>query len=183
LILRLSARAPCPPAPVHALVEHVRRALAATLLVLWPLSASAQGPIADAGNDLEALQAEIDRDYAEALANDCAMACRALESMRHAADHLCALDAGDRCVQAQGKVREASERIRAACPSCPQAMGPSSPPPAEPSSATDTALEAAPSKRGGCAGCTLSPVDGGRLSPLAIAAALLLTLRRRRTRR
>ena len=50
----------------------------------------------------------------------CAVACRALASMRRATDHLCGL-AGEqdgRCASARERVRGADERVRASCPRC-----------------------------------------------------------------
>ena len=53
-------------------------------------------------------------------ADPCETACRALASMRRAAEHLCGL-AGEqdgRCAAARERVRGADERVRAACPRC-----------------------------------------------------------------
>lgn len=50
----------------------------------------------------------------------CDTACRALASMRRAAEHLCGL-AGEqdgRCSAARDRVRGADERVRTACPRC-----------------------------------------------------------------
>lgn len=50
----------------------------------------------------------------------CAVACRALGSMRRAADHLCSL-AGEqdgRCTSARGRVRGADAEVRQTCPQC-----------------------------------------------------------------
>lgn len=49
---------------------------------------------------------------------DCALACRALESMERAADHICAIDPGPRCADARAKVGAASRRVQEACPGC-----------------------------------------------------------------
>ncbi|MDB4944272.1 MAG: hypothetical protein JWP97_3806, partial [Labilithrix sp.] len=58
---------------------------------------------------------------AESLAlstSDCTSACLALSSIRRAADRLCALEPGPRCVAAQAKALDASRRVRDACPRC-----------------------------------------------------------------
>jgi len=161
----------------------VRRALAIVALVLWPAPLLAQSAAPDAGRgEVDELQAEIARDYGEALASDCATACRALESMRRAAEHLCALDGGQRCAEARQKVTAATERVRAACPSCAQALGGPAPAPATaPAPAQAVELESS-SRRGGCAGCAVSPVDADGPGPLAAAAAAALLARRRRRR-
>jgi MYXO-CTERM domain-containing protein len=163
----------------------VERLLAVLLLSLVPVPALAQtGP--DAGADADALQAEVDRDYAQALASDCTLACRALESMRHAADRLCSLDPGDRCARARHKVEEASARVRSSCPSCAveqEGEKAFAPPPTSPAPPTETvAQEAQVQRRGGCGGCatTSTPVDA--VVPLALGALGLLALRRRRQR-
>lgn len=50
----------------------------------------------------------------------CFTACRALASMERAASHLCGLTGEEdpRCDGAKGRVRNATERVRAGCPSC-----------------------------------------------------------------
>jgi hypothetical protein len=52
--------------------------------------------------------------------NPCATACRALASMERAASHLCGLTGEEdpRCDGAKVRVRNATERVRAGCPSC-----------------------------------------------------------------
>lgn len=52
--------------------------------------------------------------------NPCASACTALASMRRAAEHLCSLAGPSdvRCENAKGRVQRATERVKAACPSC-----------------------------------------------------------------
>jgi MYXO-CTERM domain-containing protein len=160
----------------------VRRALAVLLLSLAPSVAAAQTAV-DAGGEIDALQAELDRDSTLALASDCAIACRALESMRHAADRLCALDPGDRCARARQKVEDASGRVRTSCPTCATeldaaekgAAGPPSPTPVE------TVAQEEQVQRG-CGGCAAGrgPVDA--VAPLAVGALAAALLRRRRKR-
>jgi hypothetical protein len=48
----------------------------------------------------------------------CATACRALASMKRSAEHLCSLAGDGRCEDARGRVRGASARVHAACPTC-----------------------------------------------------------------
>ncbi len=50
----------------------------------------------------------------------CSIACRALASMRRAADHLCELagEGDTRCSDARARVGRASDRVRGSCASC-----------------------------------------------------------------
>src|SRR5262249_2051258 len=50
----------------------------------------------------------------------CAVACRALSSMRNSAKHLCDLtgQSDSRCSQASARVDAAAQRVRASCSSC-----------------------------------------------------------------
>lgn len=178
-------------APVSRCMVSLRpvRALAVLLLCLWPCSALAQTAT---GADADALTAEVDRDYASALAADCTMACQALDSMRRATEHLCAVDPGDRCAQAQRKLGDATAHVRAACPGCDATLrdeeatkgGAAPPPPPAPAAKeapprVTVAEEAQVSKRGGCAGCATSSPSGGNLAPLGAVVLGLLALRRR----
>ena len=47
----------------------------------------------------------------------CAIVCRALQSMRQSAQHICGL-AQDRCESARERVRKAEARAKDACPAC-----------------------------------------------------------------
>jgi MYXO-CTERM domain-containing protein len=169
----------------------VRRLALLVLLSFLPASAFAQS--ADKG-DADALMAEIERDYAAAQGGDCATACRALDSMRRAADHLCELDPGDRCAKARQRVTAATDRVRASCPDCAQPQGnalsgragqPAPPAPvaadqAASKSAEPSAPESAPRKGGGCAGCTMSQGGDGLDLAVAVGGLALLAARRRR---
>jgi MYXO-CTERM domain-containing protein len=165
----------------------VRHALAiAALVVLLPGGAMAQPAVT--GTDVDAAQAEVDRDYAAAQAADCATACLALESLRRATDHLCAIDPGDRCARARQKLADATTRVTSSCPACgehladqPGTAATPPPPPPSPTSA-NVAEEAQVSKRGGCAGCATTGSAGGAFAPLAAVGLALLALRRRRPR-
>jgi hypothetical protein len=83
--------------------------------------------------DLERARIEL-----EASANDCAQACKALASMERATAHLCALaDQSDdqrRCDDATRRLREARDRVKSSCGSCPggPSVDPGAPVPAFP---------------------------------------------------
>lgn len=64
--------------------------------------------------------AELSRAEAQvdAAMSDCAQACRALESMERAAEHLCALDGGSECGRARERLEAARQRVRASCGGC-----------------------------------------------------------------
>ena len=161
-------------------------ALVALFALLVPTVASAAE--ADAGGAIETAQADLDRAYGDALSQSCDLACRALESLRRAADHLCALDPGDRCAKAQEKVRSANEHVRSSCPDCASALeakrGTAQPQAAQPQreETTVAAEQAAPSKRGGCAGCTVARQESAQ-GAWAASLLALLALRRRRSSR
>lgn len=163
----------------------MKRALA--ILALWMLPAGAMAQTAGAPSDLESAQAEVDRDFTAAEAADCTMACQALDSMRRATEHLCTLDAGDRCAKARQKLADATSHVHASCPACAQQLdeesrkSPAQPPPEAPMANT-VAEEAHVGKRGGCAGCATSGSTGGELVPLGVVVVALLAGRRRRGR-
>ena len=141
----------------------------------------------DGGRETDTLQLEIERDWGALQNADCATACRALDSMRRAAERLCALEPGDRCAKAQQRVKDAGDRVRATCPACAangkeeEANAP--PTPTQPGAAqAPENVEAAP-RRGGCAGCAVGEHDAGAGAVAASLAALGLALLRRRQRR
>jgi hypothetical protein len=159
--------APPPPCPTRTARDDVvplkplvaLLALLAPLLLLAPRAAFAEAAATSASSSadvrspstIEAAQAAFDEAAASALDTDCALSCRALESMRRAADRLCALDPGDRCAKARAKVAEAMARVRAACPDCAVARDEQRPP--EPANARVTDEIMQTRRRGGCAGC------------------------------
>jgi hypothetical protein len=181
----------------------VALAVAGALVVgTWSGSAHAQA----AKEDLTTLEKSLDEQHDALSTSDCATACRALASIRRAADKICALDPGDRCVSGRAKADDATRRVREACPECAIATAPSEPrredramtkggtsqkatkasedPGASPVS-TPTAQSAPPSesKRGGCAGCTTTRGGPGDLAGGALAVlALALVVSRRRSR-
>jgi MYXO-CTERM domain-containing protein len=162
----------------------VRVALGVLLLMLVPSVVQAQ--TADAGTDLAAAQAEVDQDYAQAMASDCALACKALGSMKRATLRLCALDPGDRCAAAQQKLQAATAHVRASCPECAEELNeaPIGGKTTTPATADVQVLAAQESvqKRGGCAGCTMTSSARDGALPLGLAVLLGLLLRSRRRR-
>jgi MYXO-CTERM domain-containing protein len=156
----------------------------AAALLLWPSMAIAQ-PAVVTTSDADAAQAEVDRDYTQALASDCATACRALDSMRRATERLCALDPGDRCASARKKLDDATTHVRSACPACATQLDeekkpvPRPPPPEALASPPAVEMESV-QRKGGCAGCATTSSPGQAVGPLALAGLLLLGLRRRR---
>jgi len=136
------------------------------------------------GADVDAAQAEVDRDYTQALASDCGLACRALESMRHATERLCALDPGDRCASAKSKLADATTRVQKACPVCGEHLEEkkpiATPPPAEAPSSMNLVEAESVQKKGGCAGCATASTPADAMVPLTLAGLMLLALRRRR---
>jgi MYXO-CTERM domain-containing protein len=177
-------------------------AAAFSVSVLAALPAAAQGedlgtrPAARA-DELTALEGALDREHTALATADCVTACRALASIRRAADRICALDPDDRCVAARAKADDAVRRVREACPECAVALAPPQPAPpmAKPASngGADSAVEVvsvqatanAPpseSRRGGCAGCTTTGTSPGDLGTFGLAlSALAFVMRRRRS--
>jgi len=152
-------------------------------------------------DDLTTLERNLASESAALSTSDCTTACRALASIRRAADRICALDSGERCAAGRAKADEATRRVREACPECaiasaPPPLTPPKPAPereeramtkggAQPTADTAVAASAPPSesKRGGCAGCATTPATPGDLTTAALAiSALAFTLRRRRKR-
>jgi hypothetical protein len=152
-------------------------------------------------DDLTTLERSLAEQHDALSTSDCANACRALASIRRAADKICALDPGDRCAAGRAKADDATRRVREACPECAIATAAPEPKPREEramtkgaskaaevpqrgSDAVPTAQAAGPpseSKRGGCAGCATTRAAPGDLAGGVLAAvALALVLRRRR---
>jgi len=69
---------------------------------------------------MNAARSDLDRAESQVSAamSDCATACRALESMERAAEHLCALEAGSECGRARERLEAARQRVRASCGGC-----------------------------------------------------------------
>jgi hypothetical protein len=87
------------------------------------VTAAPEGPFTPVGT-LSAAAAQLERAEEDlaASANDCAVACRALASMRRAAEQLCALsetsDDARRCDEAKRRVATAQDRVVRACGRC-----------------------------------------------------------------
>lgn len=155
------------------------------------------GP-ASSSDEITTLETNLANEHAALSTTDCATACRALASIRRAADRICALDPDARCTAARAKADDATQRVRETCPEC--AVASSSPQPSPPvarparkggaaepgaDSPVETVANAPPSesRRGGCAGCTTSsssPTDLRALGVALSALALLVGRRRRR---
>lgn len=156
--------------------------------VLTTASGEARAASEDGGDEVTRLEASLADETAALTTSDCANACRALQSIRRAAERICALDPGARCAAARAKADDATRRVRDACPDCAIAFGPSPTPQPEVTTVEKkgaVAPEAAPppseSKRGGCAGCsTGAPSPSDAVGALAVLFALGRALRRRR---
>jgi MYXO-CTERM domain-containing protein len=113
---------------------------------------------------------------------DCATACKALESLARAAQHLCDV-APEHCDEAKAKLRTASDRVHAACPQC-EVRAEVAPRPVTFSGqeVKTVQVEAAPTKGGGCAGCAVAKHETGGGALAFALGALLAGVRRRRRR-
>lgn len=142
-------------------------AFVATLLVVSP---------ALADDDVATLATDLDHQVAALSTSDCASACKALGSIRRAADKICALEpGGSRCDAARTKADDATKRVREACPDCAEAA--MTPAPTE----AKTAPAAAPpaeAERGGCHCNVATTPDAGDFAVLALALAVLVEKRR-----
>jgi hypothetical protein len=168
-------------------------------LVAMAGTASAAGPETD---DVGALEKQLeeartviaslgDAGVGSTASGDCQTACRALGSMRRAAERICMLEPGPRCDAARSKASDATRRVHDACPDCTIAGDTFAPAPAappRPAPESESAAEAGP-RRGGCASCAAAERDRS-LAPwlplrsaelwLALAASAVLLRRRRR---
>lgn len=163
------------------------------LAVAFVCTFTASTARADEITDLEKSMAQ---EHSALSTSDCSAACRALASIRRAADKICALEPGERCAAGRAKADEATRRVRDACPECAIATAPPKPAPdgeeramsktgAHPTDSAPMPASApqSESKRGGCAGCATTPSAPGDLATVALAvSALAFGLRRRRKR-
>ncbi|HEX4512989.1 MAG TPA: hypothetical protein VGH87_24880 [Polyangiaceae bacterium] len=78
------------------------------------------GPSDSRAAQVNAARGDFDRaeSRVSAAMSDCATACRALESMERAAEHLCALESGSECGRARERLEAARERVRSSCGGC-----------------------------------------------------------------
>lgn len=138
--------------------------------------------IAALTHEIDALRAELGQQLST---HACDEACRALASMRRAAERLCALDSGSRCVEARGRCDGAAAQVRAVCPECAIAASATK---AERTStgATDSPAKeptlAGESRHGGCASCSTvgATPDLGDATVLGVGLALTAAVARRR---
>jgi MYXO-CTERM domain-containing protein len=175
--------------------------VAAVGVLLFTVDAQAQP---SSKEEITTLEKQLASEATALSTSDCSSACRALASIRRAADKICALDSGDRCTAARAKADDATKRVRAACPDCAIASAPGGTPPPPPAPIPEPKPADAPakggagkkggdvveptanappaeSKRGGCAGCATTKATHGDLAGVAlVAAALFRMLRRRR---
>jgi hypothetical protein len=117
---------------------------------------------ASEANEARALEKQLDQEHAALSTTDCDAACRALVSIRRAAEKICALEPGPRCDSASAKAADATRRVHDACPDCVIAAAPSQPAPnpsgGERVATADVQRTAASSPqeagtRGGCRSC------------------------------
>jgi hypothetical protein len=174
--------------------------LAVVVLVSLGVSASATRAFAQGREDVTTLERSLAEQTSQLSTSDCVEACRALASIRRAADKICALEPGERCAAAHAKAEESTRRVRDACPECaiasapvpspkgapaePAALAPGArgekgaPPPAQPTSVVQSESQG---PRGGCRGCATAGVGAGdRALGAAAFLAMAALLRRRR---
>ena len=150
-------------------------ALAAAALIFVATDASA-------ADEVTTLETQLGKEASELSTSDCAAACKALASIRRAADRICELEPGPRCDAARSKAENATKKVREACPECAiaglkkdeeqerRAAKPADSP------TMATAEAAPPSERaGGCRNCSTSSgaPDRGDFAVFALAALLL----------
>ncbi|MBL8607201.1 MAG: hypothetical protein JNL38_07765, partial [Myxococcales bacterium] len=144
-----------------------------------------------AAEDPGVLLEQLTKDVESLSTDDCAAACKALESMGRAAERICTLEPGVRCDDARAKVSGARSKVRAACPACavaaatePSHKAPSPPSPRDAPATGDTVVTESRERRGGgCAGCSASGTGSdlaGGIGTLALALFALGRARRRR---
>ena len=132
----------------------------------------------DAGaewSDFESQASALDN----ASTQDCATACKALESLARAAQHICDVSPGE-CDAAKTRLKSASVRVHAACPSCEVRAGTAGAGAPTSDSHVEVVAQASP-EHGGCAGCAMSATHTD-LGATAFALALLAGIGRRRRR-
>lgn len=144
-----------------------------------------------ADDDVETWVKKLDEEHAALSTQDCVTACKALGSIRRAAERICALEAGPRCIDARTKADDAQRRVQAACPDCQIAAAPpkdderrASKKGAPAEEVTANAPAAAPDRgRGGCASCsTPGDVPTGDFGVIGLAALAFARIVRARAR-
>ena len=134
-------------------------------------------------DEVSDLEKSLNEQHDALTTTDCTTACQALASIRRAADRICALESGPRCVAAQAKVFEDTRKVRDACPQCAAATTtplPESKPKSEPGPAPTMVSAQSEPGRGGCASCETGGVAPSDLGVVALGALALVRLLRRR---
>ena len=131
------------------------------------------------------LEKSLNQQHETLSTSDCTTACQALASIRRAADRICALEPGPRCVAAQAKAFEDTRKVRDACPQCAVAavspgMEPKPEAPAPPRSVETSQSVAAEHSRGGCASCASGGVAPSDLGVVGVGVLALVRLLRRK---
>jgi hypothetical protein len=166
-------------------------AISVTSTIAW---GGPQDTRAGGASEMSTLLGDVDRYAAEAQGQDCAAACRAIDSMRSATERICEIDPGDPCARARETLRKSGARVRAACPDCAVAsdkkLAPQeadAPPQApRPTTPQGTAEAEAVHSKGGCASCTtVGERSGDEEAPpwalLVLGSVAMWATRRRRT--
>lgn len=156
--------------------------------LLTPLAAAlfltSGAAIADGGDasDVRALERQLADEHAALSTTDCHAACRALASIRRAAEKICALEPGPRCEGARAKADEATRRVREACPDCVVAAAPAPEPAPEAVKADHEAVtRTAPAEsRGGCRSCATTGGETDRSDLAIVAVAIAACLKRKK---
>jgi len=160
------------------------RSFAIAASIAAPLAvASSAGAQTDAGrDDVGTLIQQLDTEQAALSTADCNAACRALGSIRRAAEKICALEPGPRCEAARSKAADATRRVREACPEC--VIPGAAPEPERAAQAAEAPTGTAKSESappGGCRSCDVTDHDpGGPLGTLGLVIGVALALRRKR---
>lgn len=136
--------------------------------------------------DVRALEKRLSDEVSALSTSDCNLACRALASIRRAAERICALEPGPECDAARAKAAEAARRVREACPGCAsvdveldeERATPAAAPASAPEGQTVNVSAPAP-KRGGCKSCTTAPLSADPEPAAWLLVGLGLFWRRR----
>ncbi|MBX3207005.1 MAG: hypothetical protein KF764_18305 [Labilithrix sp.] len=163
------------------------RARSVAIVAALSVALASSAARADGGdaNDVGALEKRLDEEHAALSTGatlssaECNEACRALGSIRRAAEKICALEPGPRCDSARAKAADATRRVREACPDCTIAEVPGQPAPAPERAVTaDTAVaHEASDARGGCRSCATVGAPGAGLDVGALVLAVLAAIR------
>lgn len=170
----------------------------ASALVLVVLSSAQAAHAADGGaatstapqdgrDDVRTLEKQLNDESAALSTTDCNAACRALGSIRRAADKICSIEPGARCDAARSKAADATKRVREACPDCAVAAVPSPVPEEAPVRAGAEHAREAPTAmappseekgRGGCASCDATASRAPFNADAAVIALAVLGISR-----